>query len=429
MQHAVRAARRLGGAAIALAAALLVTSCAAGDRPAASHHEGTSTLSPGPGSNASQSPSATTAGTQGGHGNHGLHGEVASPPPPAPLRASERFVSLTLPQPYAPAAPEGATDEYRCFLVDPGLTEPAFLTGSQFLPQNTDLVHHAILFRIGPEEVKAARELDERTPSEGWTCFGDAGIEGGAWVGHWAPGANETLLTQKVGYPMPAGSRLIMQVHYNLLATGGKPGGTDRSGIRLRLADGGTHLTPLQTGELAAPVELPCTAEESGPLCDRAAAIDDVAKRFGEQARQSVTELGQYCGASRPPSAGPTQHCDQRTGQGGTIYATAGHMHLLGRSIKIELNPGKPGAKTLLDIPSYNFDDQAIRPLAKPVAVKAGDTFRVTCTHDAGLRRLLPALRDLPPRYVVWGEGTSDEMCLGLLVWSPGTGPAAVWND
>ena len=37
---------------------------------------------------------------------------------------------------------------------------------------------------------------------------------------------------------MPPGSLLVMQVHYNLLATGGKPVGADQSGIRLRLADG-----------------------------------------------------------------------------------------------------------------------------------------------------------------------------------------------
>jgi hypothetical protein len=94
-------------------------------------------------------------------------------------------------------------------------------------------------------------------------------------------------------------------------------------------------------------------------------------------------------------------------------------MHLLGRSIKIELNPGKPTARTLLDVPVFNFDDQAIHPLATPLPIKQGDTFRVTCSHDAGLRKLLPQLRTLPPRYVVWGDGTSDEMCLGLVILSP----------
>jgi len=91
-------------------------------------------------------------------------------------------------------------------------------------------------------------------------------------------------------------------------------------------------------------------------------------------------------------------------------------MHLLGRSISMELNPGTPQAQKLLDVPAYDFDNQAIRPLAQPVTLKPGDTIRLSCTYDAGLRKELPQLRTLPARYVVWGDGTSDEMCLGLLV-------------
>jgi protein involved in polysaccharide export with SLBB domain len=53
--------------------------------------------------------------------------------------------------------------------------------------------------------------------------------------------------------------------------------------------------------------------------------------------------------------------------------------------------------------------------MPSPVDVNPGDTVRVTCTHDATLRQKLPQLSKLPPRYVVWGDGTSDEMCLGLL--------------
>jgi hypothetical protein len=105
--------------------------------------------------------------------------------------------------------------------------------------------------------------------------------------------------------------------------------------------------------------------------------------------------------------------------QPATLYGVGGHMHLLGRSIKVELNPGKPGARTLLDVPAFNFDDQAVRPVGAGVTVKPGDTYRVTCTHDAALRGQLPALRKLPPRYVVWGEGTADEMCLAIVVEAP----------
>ena len=348
--------------------------------------------------------------------SNAVHSHAAYvPPSPAPLRSGERFVTLSMPEAYTPVAPNGGTDEYRCFLVDPGLSKTAYLTGSQFLPQNTEIVHHAIFFRVDPGQAAKARAVDAADPGEGWTCFGDAGIGGDAgWVAHWAPGANETLLTPGVGYPMPPGSLLVMQVHYNLLASGGKPAGTDQSSIRLRLADGAKKLAPLRTAQLPAPVELPCAAGESGKLCDRNAAVADVTHRFGDDVGSIEDGLVQMCDHGTP-TPGTTQHCDRPVPQPGTIYAVAGHMHLLGRSIKIELNPGTAGARTLLDIPQYNFDDQAIHPLAAPLAVKPGDTLRVTCTHDAGLRKLLPQLRTLPPRYVVWGDGTSDEMCLGLL--------------
>ena len=369
---------------------------------------------------ASGGTGAAPSGTAVDHTEHAGHGVSASPPPAAPLRPGERFVTVTMPEPYTPHAPSGGTDEYRCFLVDPKLTSAGYLTGSQFLPQNSAIVHHAIFFRITPEQAARAREVDDGTPGEGWTCFGDAGLGGqSAWVAAWAPGANETLLGAGLGYPMPAGSMLVMQVHYNLLATGGKPGGSDQSGIRLRLADGAGRMTALQTMLLPAPVELPCAPAESGPLCDRKAAVADVRKRFGTEIGATEAGLVETCdgGTVRP---GPTQSCDYPARQSGTAYALAGHMHLLGRSIKVELNPGTPGARTLLDVPNYNFDNQAVQPLAAPVAVHRGDVLRVTCAHDAGLRALLPALRGTPPRYVVWGDGTSDEMCLGMLIWSVG---------
>jgi hypothetical protein len=74
----------------------------------------------------------------------------------------------------------------------------------------------------------------------------------------------------------------------------------------------------------------------------------------------------------------------------------------------VELNPGTPGARMLLDQPRFNFDDQASVPLAQPVRIGPGDTIRVTCTHDASLRAPLPELEPLAPRYLVRGDGTRD---------------------
>jgi hypothetical protein len=70
----------------------------------------------------------------------------------------------------------------------------------------------------------------------------------------------------------------------------------------------------------------------------------------------------------------------------------------------------------LLDIPVWNFDDQSAIPLDRPAEVEAGDALRVTCRHSQRLRDLLPAFEGQPDRYVVWGDGSTDEMCLGILL-------------
>jgi Copper type II ascorbate-dependent monooxygenase, C-terminal domain len=350
-------------------------------------------------------------------------------PPAAPLRAGEWFDRLRMPSPYVPSPPNGGTDDYRCFLLNPDLRTAAYLTGSEFLPQNSAIVHHAIFFRVSPSDVTQARNLDAQSPGEGWTCFGGTGIEaadgpaasldgdGPAWLAAWAPGGGEAVAPAGTGYALQPGSGIVMQVHYNLLAFGGKAPGPDRSGIQLRLRDGTAKLAPLQTTLLPAPVELPCPAGQRGPLCDRQTAVLDVMRRFGPESGAIVAGLGLLCDGGRP-APGPVQHCDRRIHQAGTVYAVAGHMHLLGRSITVVLNPDTPGAQTLLDVKVYNFHDQRARALPHPVAVHPGDTYRVTCTHDATLRQQNPQLRSLPPRYVVWGDGTSDEMCLGIVVWT-----------
>jgi hypothetical protein len=349
-------------------------------------------------------------------------GHVAgTPAAPVALRTGERFQTLTMPSAYTPAAPTGGTDDYRCIVVDPRLTKAQFLTGAQFTPGNTPIVHHAIVFAEPPGNAAAIRAKDAATPGEGWTCFGNDEVPGGqpgSWVDTWTPNGAETVLKQDVGFPLEPGSLLILQVHYNLLAADGKTGEKDQSSVRLRLTAGTAATKTLDTVRLPAPIELPCAAGESGRLCDRTTAIADVGARFGAEEAAMEPGLVKRCD-NGTPVPGNTQHCDIQVPAPMTVYAALGHMHLLGRSIKIELNPGTAGATTLLDVPAFNYDDQKFEQLATPVAVKAGDTVRVTCTHDATLRKLLPQLRKLPPRYVVWGDGTSDEMCLGLLIAAP----------
>jgi hypothetical protein len=363
-------------------------------------------------------PGGAGTGDRGGAAPH--HRGAGAAEPVFALRAGDRVLSLDLARPYSPAAPHGGTDDYRCFLLDPGLDRPAFITGMGFVPGTAE-VHHAILFRVPADRVPAAEALDARTPGDGWTCFGGTQIpvRGSAdrsgndgWLDAWAPGGKPSTYADGFGVPLEARSRVVLQVHYNLLA-GTAP---DRTGVRLRLAPARRGMTPLSTALFPAPVELPCTPAERGPLCARDAAVRDVTARFGADTGRVAAGLQRLCGGDpRRPRAGSTQHCDIRIPAPMTVRAGAGHMHLLGRSIRVTVDPGTARERVLIDVPAYDFDNQGSRTLAHPVHLRTGDTVRVTCTHDAALRSLLPALASQPPRYVVWGEGTSDEMCLGIL--------------
>ena len=355
---------------------------------------------------------------------HAGHDTSSPVPAPQPLRTGERFVDLTVSKPYTPSPPHGGTDDYRCLVVDPHLTTPAFLTGTQFQPQNVPIVHHAIVFAVAPEQAAAARARDAASGGQGWTCFGDTGLETEqqqpAWVDSWTPGATETLLQHDVGFRLEPGSLLVLQVHYNLLATDGRPGGTDQSSVRLRLTDGTAATKPLNTLQLGAPIELPCADGESGPLCDRAAAVADVTQRFGPDVGDMEAQLVRPL---QQRHAGARQHPALRHPGTATHHGVRGvRAHAPARTLDHGgAQPRHAQARSLLDVPSFDFDDQQLRPLPTPVDLDPGDTLRVTCTHDATLRRQLPQLSTLPPRYVVWGDGTSDEMCLGLLTATIGS--------
>ena len=68
-------------------------------------------------------------------------------------------------------------------------------------------------------------------------------------------------------------------------------------------------------------------------------------------------------------------------------------MHLLGTSLKITLNPGTASAKTVLDVPNYDFNNQAAHNNTPWIKVAPGDRLQVSCTYNPKLAQELPALR------------------------------------
>jgi hypothetical protein len=332
--------------------------------------------------------------------------------------------------PYTPKAPKGATDDYHCTLVNPHVTKDSYIVSADFQPNSIE-VHHAILFLI-PPSLAATAKADDRK-GKGWTCFGESALpnslptksstsSGGQhlqnqisntpWLTAWAPGAGVDVLPKGTGAALPAGSLVVMQIHYNLLR-GDKP---VQSKLVLHTVPGNTPLQPLRLNLLPAPPDVPCATGVTGPLCSRPAEMAVLAQKFGPWAVTFDNIIETVCGrnASAPPS-GNTTTCVWPIGGDQTILRLTAHMHLTGRAMQIVLNPGRPDAKTLLDVTKYNFDNQRSYNLAHPITTQPGDTLGVTCTFDPSLAQELPQLRKLPPHYTVWGDGSSDEMCLAIV--------------
>ena len=330
--------------------------------------------------------------------------------------------TVTMQKAHLPAAPNNGTDDYRCFLLDPKVTENSIIRTIQFIPQQKNYVHHAIIFRVTDADLPEAIKADKN--GTGWPCFGGSGLGGmlstfisSPWLSSWAPGRGKDVSPAGYGTPFKKGERFVLQVHYNLLAANGGKLVTDQSKIVMEAIPAkGATVKQLHVELFPAPVELACPAGVTGPLCDRKKSLIDLAARTSTNSAFESTGINVLCGQDPfKPTASLTSRCDKVVNSDFNVIAAAPHMHLLGRSLKLTLNPGTPGEKTLLNVTNYNFDDQSSTVLKNPVPVKAGDTIRVECTFDPTLRQKIPQLKSLAPRYVTWGEGSSDEMCLGVI--------------
>ena len=341
-------------------------------------------------------------------------------------------IRIAPPKPYLPHAVGGAIDDYHCFVLNPHLTHDMYVTGALIKPQRTGIVHHVILYEASGALATAADKLNAQNGGKGWSCFGgpdlpldlsapDAADRLGQppWIAAWVPGHTTNALPKGTGVLLHAGARIVMQVHYILIAAVGP----DQSQAWLRLRPASTPLIPLQTQLIAAPVELPCPTGVGGVECTRRQAFQDEIDKYGVEDAYIPTALLALCGktlADYPQDVGTgtsiSTSCDRPVKRRETIYGVGGHMHLRGKDISVVLDPGTAKQQMLLHIPAWDFHWQDVYYLVHPVTVGPGDTLRVSCTFDnSKADQPVIGTKQLAPRYVLWGEGTTDEMCLGVL--------------
>ena len=91
--------------------------------------------------------------------------------------------------------------------------------GMDFLPGDRAVVHHANFF---VDYSGKARKKDAETPNEpGFTVFRkgnfmsyDSGDETGGQIGAWAPGTAPYMFSEGLGFYLPKGGDLVIEIHY-----------------------------------------------------------------------------------------------------------------------------------------------------------------------------------------------------------------------
>lgn len=239
------------------------------------------------------------------------------------------------------------TVAYQYFVVDPGFTEDKFVQYAECRPGNRSVVHHIILLVHPPDN------------------FDDPNGLRSDWLTATAPGAKPLALPDGYGKRIPAGSKLIFQMHYT-------PNGSvqiDRSSVGLKFAD-------------------PKSVKQE--VYTRRAAME----RF----------------RIPPNTADHVVTANHRFNQDTTMLAMFPHMHLRGKAFRYEATYPDGRREVLLDVPRYDFGWQNAYVLAEPKKFPKGTTIQCTAHFDNSESNLN---NPNPNVAVFWGDQTWQEMMIG----------------
>ena len=218
------------------------------------------------------------------------------------------------------------------------------------------------------------------------------------------------------GVVLQPGDALVLQLHYHY----GDTPTPDKSTLALQVDSMETKRKQMLVINPIGPVEIPCAPEDQkAPLCDRDAALAENVRLYGPSGAANESGLLMLCGQTAEKLAATfdgkvaSSSCNNVVPYDGTIVGALGHMHTLGNTFRLTLHPETSDEKILLDIPEWSFDWQMNYGLVEPIHVKAGDKIRMDCSWDRS------ADPNRPPKYIVFAEGTEDEMCFATYGFVP----------
>jgi peroxiredoxin len=243
--------------------------------------------------------------------------------------------------------------DYQRFVVDPGFMEDVWVQAAECRPGNRKVVHHILVYILAP---------GRRDPY-------DPDGTAATLVG-WAPGDMPALYSPDTARRVPAGSKLLFEVHYT-------PNGTeqtDRSSVGILLAKGP-----------------PAHSVEMNILANMIFRI--------------------------PPGA--SNHKGQMTftfPQDALVLSFMPHMHLRGVSARYVMSYPDGTTRTLLSVPDYDFGWQSVYRFEQPLQVPKGSKLTWAGRWDNSEDN--PRNPDAT-KAVHWGLQTWDEMQNGWMevVW------------
>lgn len=317
----------------------------------------------------------------------------AAPLPPAPeLALTDPDLHLAPP---ASVTVDGDRDQFLCFVLDPQLTEDRYLRAAQLVPGNERVVHHALVFADPDAKYGALAGED------GWFECDPGGLYGDALIAAWAPGGLPHRTPEGTATRLRAGTQLVLSVHYHPT---GAPELDPGTALELEWYDG----EPEQLSELALLGNFTDERLLPGPS-------DPGIPAFWIPA--GAARHSELMAIPLPPELPELR-----------VWMVGAHMHYLGVNAQLALirpdaEDPRDQQECLLSAPRYQFEWQRTYAYdaptdALPIA-RGGDTLLIRCEYDNSLDN--PALAEVlaergldAPVDVELGDGTLDEMCLGV---------------
>ena len=244
--------------------------------------------------------------------------------------------------------PAEGTVAYKYFVADPGFTEDKWVRVAECLPNNRAVVHHIIVFVRPPAGTKSA---DGR---------------GMNFLVGYAPGTRPMVAPEHAAKRIPAGSKLVFQLHYTPIGTPQQ----DRSSIGMVFVKDPSTIT-----------------------------------------HEVVTASAGNHTFVIPPGADNHEVLSaRRFGNDTLLLSFFPHMHLRGKSFRYELELADGSREILLDVPRYDFNWQNHFLLNEPRVLPKGSILRCTAHFDNSAEN--PANPNATET-VRWGDQTWEEMMIG----------------